>query len=100
MDDAAALVSSFSKRVFHFPKERAEELKNGEGKVVDLDGEKVGVYKDEDGNLHTVSANCPHMGCELSFNAEEKTWECPCHGSLFDCNGMLLNNPAGEGISS
>lgn len=37
---------------------------------------------------------CPHMGCKLSFNPDEGSWECPCHGSEFDKEGRLLNNPA------
>lgn len=37
---------------------------------------------------------CPHMGCRLEWNAEEGTWECPCHGSRFSGGGELLDNPA------
>ncbi|MFJ5553343.1 FAD-dependent oxidoreductase [Streptomyces sp. NPDC093225] len=37
---------------------------------------------------------CPHMGCELGFNAAERTWECPCHGSRFAESGALLQGPA------
>lgn len=43
---------------------------------------------------------CTHMGCVLKWNAQEKTWECPCHGSRFDEAGKLLDNPAAEGIES
>lgn len=37
---------------------------------------------------------CPHMGCRLEWNAEEGTWECPCHGSRFSGGGELQDNPA------
>ncbi len=37
---------------------------------------------------------CPHMGCALSWNEEEKSWDCPCHGSRFDMDGGLIDNPA------
>lgn len=37
---------------------------------------------------------CPHLGCALRWNAAEHTWDCPCHGSRFDENGKILNNPA------
>lgn len=37
---------------------------------------------------------CPHMGCALKWNAEESSWDCPCHGSRFDKSGKLRNNPA------
>ncbi|MBP0964140.1 MAG: FAD-dependent oxidoreductase [Oscillospiraceae bacterium] len=37
---------------------------------------------------------CPHMGCALKRNPEENSWDCPCHGSRFDKNGKLRDNPA------
>lgn len=37
---------------------------------------------------------CSHMGCELEWNEDEKSWDCPCHGSRFDEDGKLLDNPA------
>lgn len=37
---------------------------------------------------------CSHMGCELTWNPDEKSWDCPCHGSRFDADGNLLDNPA------
>lgn len=41
---------------------------------------------------------CPHMGCELVWNPDEKSWDCPCHGSRFEEDGTLLDNPAKRGI--
>lgn len=41
---------------------------------------------------------CPHMGCELVWNPDEKSWDCPCHGSRFDKAGKLLDNPAKTSI--
>ncbi len=37
---------------------------------------------------------CPHMGCALKYNSQEHSWDCPCHGSRFDQNGKLIENPA------
>ncbi len=37
---------------------------------------------------------CSHMGCELVWNPEEESWDCPCHGSRFNAEGSLLDNPA------
>ncbi len=46
-------------------------------------------------NLVTPTApRCPHMGCALKYNRQERSWDCPCHGSRFDENGKLINNPA------
>jgi len=30
----------------------------------------------------------------LKYNKEEHTWDCPCHGSRFEENGKLIENPA------
>lgn len=50
-------------------------------------------------NLLTPSEpRCPHMGCALKWNPQEHSWDCPCHGSRFDAEGNLLNNPATDGI--
>lgn len=37
---------------------------------------------------------CPHLGCSLKWNSAEHSWDCPCHGSRFDKNGTVLDNPA------
>lgn len=37
--------------------------------------------------------NCTHLGCTLNWNASDETWECPCHGSRFSKEGLVLNNP-------
>ncbi len=37
---------------------------------------------------------CPHMGCALKYNPEERSWDCPCHGSRFAEDGSLIDNPA------
>lgn len=52
-------------------------------------------------NLLTPSKpRCPHLGCALKWNQAERTWDCPCHGSRFDREGMLLNNPANGNLKS
>lgn len=46
-------------------------------------------------NLLTISKKrCPHLGCALKWNNAEHTWDCPCHGSRFEENGRVINNPA------
>lgn len=50
-------------------------------------------------NLLTPSAKrCQHMGCALKWNRNEHTWDCPCHGSRFEEDGKLINNPAMKDI--
>ena len=44
--------------------------------------------------------SCPHMGCALNWNPREHTWDCPCHGSRFEENGKLIDNPATDDLKS
>ena len=44
--------------------------------------------------LTPTSRRCPHLGCALKWNKAEHTWDCPCHGSRFEENGRLIDNPA------
>ncbi len=76
----------------------AEELERGHGGVVELGNEKVGVYKNDEGEIFAVSVKCPHLGCQLEFNPDELSWDCPCHGSRFDIYGNILDNPAQTNI--
>jgi len=76
------------------PKEQLEDITEEEGKVIEYEGQKIGVYKDSIGRFYGVDANCAHLGCELTFNDTEKTWDCPCHGSRFDIYGKNISEPA------
>ncbi|MBE5820922.1 MAG: FAD-dependent oxidoreductase, partial [Clostridiales bacterium] len=53
--------------------------------------------KSED-EIYAVKPYCTHLGCELSWNNLEKTWDCPCHGSRYDYEGNLLNEPSKKGL--
>lgn len=81
-----------SGKVAELPKDI--DVKNGEAKVVEVEGKKVGAYRDDNGVLHVVDTTCTHLGCELKWNDAEKTWECPCHGSRFTFDGNLIEGPA------
>ena len=76
------------------------DLGRGEASVVDSDEGPVGIYRDDDGDLHTVSAVCPHMGCHVEWNDGEDSWDCPCHGSRFDADGSVLHTPAVEDLET
>ena len=69
---------------FKLPNETLENLKKGEGKIIKINNHKIGVYKDNENHIYQVKPICSHLGCELSWNNLEKTWDCPCHGSRFD----------------
>lgn len=78
--------------------ESLEAIPNNEGGIVSVEGEKVGVYKDKDEQVYMVSVKCTHLGCQLEWNQDELTWDCPCHGSRFDYKGAVLDNPAMEDL--
>ena len=93
-EDAACSLKGLSKRFLEPGRIPADHIPPGHGGVAEVDGEKLGVYRDEKGELHTVVPKCPHMGCQLEWNPDEKSWDCPCHGSRFDIYGRLLAGPA------
>ena len=96
--DGTKAAAGLLKRAFAVPDHVLENLTIGEGGIVDMQGQKVGVYKREDGKVFTVSVRCPHLGCQLEWNAQEKSWDCPCHGSRFSYKGKLIDNPAQNDI--
>ena len=69
-------------------------IESGEGKILNIDGEKTGAYRDEEGELYFVNTTCTHMGCELNWNSAERSWDCPCHGSRFTYRGHIIQGPA------
>ncbi len=72
----------------------AEQIARGEGAVVRRGLTRVAIYVDEAGATHELSATCPHLGGVVSWNSAEKSWDCPCHGSRFDCHGKVVTGPA------
>lgn len=96
--EAGHAVKGLTRRMLRIPRKTADTLPAGHGGVVTIDGEKVGVYKDEQGQIYSVDIRCPHLGCQLEWNPDERSWDCPCHGSRFDYRGKLLSNPALEDL--
>ncbi len=72
------------------------KLNRDEGRIVEIDEDKFGAYKDTEGTLHLVDITCTHLGCELTWNCAERTWDCPCHGSRFNFKGEIIEGPAIE----
>src|SRR3712207_8971266 len=52
----------------------------GQGAIVTVDGDKVAAYRAESGELQLLSATCRHLGCLVTWNPAERSWDCPCHG--------------------
>jgi glycine/D-amino acid oxidase-like deaminating enzyme/nitrite reductase/ring-hydroxylating ferredoxin subunit len=77
----------------------AREIPRDSGAVVRQAAAKLAVYRGPDGKSHAFSAVCPHLGCVVQWNAAEKTWDCPCHGSRFDKLGKVVNGPANTDLA-
>jgi Rieske Fe-S protein len=69
-------------------------LGTGDGGICRRHGRAVAAYRDGGGNLHVMSPRCPHLKCFVAWNPLAKTWECPCHGSVFDAEGRMIHGPA------
>jgi glycine/D-amino acid oxidase-like deaminating enzyme/nitrite reductase/ring-hydroxylating ferredoxin subunit len=76
-----------------------DEIAKDSGAVMRRGLHKVAVYRDAQGALHERSAACPHLGCIVRWNGAGKTWDCPCHGSRFDCRGQVINGPANRDLA-
>lgn len=87
-------INSLIVRKLEVPQEEANQIQAGEGKIVEVNGQKIGIYKDEKGEVYKVNPICKHLGCELAWNNLEKTWDCPCHGSRYDYKGNLIYGPS------
>ena len=87
-------VNSLLVKKLEMPQEEANQIQNGEGKIVEINGQKIGIYKDNEGEIYKINPICKHLGCELSWNNLDKTWDCPCHGSRYDYKGNLIYGPS------
>jgi glycine/D-amino acid oxidase-like deaminating enzyme/nitrite reductase/ring-hydroxylating ferredoxin subunit len=70
------------------------ELGRDEAGIFMIDGKRTAAYRDAGGTLHAVSAVCTHLRCIVHWNAAERSWDCPCHGSRFSPSGEVINAPA------
>lgn len=74
----------------------AELLETGGAAVIEAGGQKTGVYKDGTGTFYYLDLHCTHLGCEVSWNDGDQTWDYPCHGSRFNAKGEVIAGPAAE----
>ena len=77
-----------------------DELKPGEAAILKIDGDNVAGYRDETGRLHALAAACTHMGCIVGWNENDRTWDCPCHGSRFALDGEVIHGPAVKALKA
>lgn len=93
-ENADVVAQFVSKKLAVEKIEGAAELACEEAKLVKYEGQSVALYKDQAGKLFAVNPSCPHISCSVGWNAAEKSWDCPCHGSRFSYTGELMTAPA------
>ena len=94
--DLVTTAKNFIAQRVDIPEETLKSIKNGHGGIVEHNGQKVGAYKDNDGKVYTVSTKCAHLGCEVKWNADDLTWDCPCHGSRYNYEGIWIESPTNK----
>ncbi len=88
------VVTSWTVEKIKVPEEKLRDIAKGEGGLIEFEDKKVGAYRDESGKVYIVKPVCSHLGCELTWNNLEKTWDCPCHGSRFGYDGKSIYDPS------
>ncbi|AKB13949.1 Glycine/D-amino acid oxidase [Methanosarcina thermophila] len=74
------------------------EVEPGQGVLVEKGEDKMAVYRDPQGILYTLNPACRHMGCTVSWNDADRTWDCHCHGSRYNARGEVIQSPAVYGL--
>lgn len=88
------VITSWTVEKLKIPDEKLQDIKPGTGGLIEWEDKKVGAYREENGKLYIVKPVCSHLGCELTWNTLEKTWDCPCHGSRFTYKGESIYDPS------
>ncbi len=76
-------IKGLGKRVLFIPGKEAEDILPGQAGVVLYKGKKAGVYKDMEGKIYAVDIRCPHLGCQLEWNAAELSRDLICGQEVF-----------------
>jgi arsenite oxidase small subunit len=52
------------------------------------------------GDIVAFSTLCTHMGCPVSYDAQQRIFKCPCHFSMFDAelSGQMICGQATENL--
>ena len=88
------VVKSFITNRIKIPIEKLSSIEKDNGGIIKINGKTVGIYKDKEGRVFAVNPTCTHLGCLLTWNNVDKTWDCPCHGSRFNYCGENIYDPA------
>jgi nitrite reductase/ring-hydroxylating ferredoxin subunit len=98
-ENVSALKHFIGDRLHTDDRDAIEQLPAGDGTVARVSGQDIAAFRDDNGELHAVSAVCTHLGCLVNFNSAERSWDCPCHGSRFTIDGEVLEGPAVDDLA-
>ena len=93
------VVAAFANDLLNVDAKKFDRIGPGQGAIIKYKGHRVGASRDDKGKVHLVSGICPHMGCSLKWNKDDRSFDCPCHGSRFDTKGGIINGPATKSCS-
>lgn len=92
--EAGNMASQYLDRLTASDLKNTDDLLPGEGNILSSGLKKIAVYRNFDNTLTAFSAVCPHLGCIVQWNKDEKSFDCPCHGSRFATDGTVINGPS------
>ena len=72
---------------------------NEKGSILNEDLEVIVVRNPETERIVALNSVCPHAGCNVKWEDDDKNLKCPCHDSEFAIDGKLLEGPAREGLA-
>jgi Rieske Fe-S protein len=94
LQEAGNMAAQYTEWLTSGDVESCAALQIGQGAIVSSGLKKIAAYRDNQNQLHTCTAVCPHLGAILQWNEAEKTFDCPAHGSRFTTSGKVVNGPA------
>lgn len=97
---ASQVFKSFVSNRIKVPSHTLLSIDKGNGGIIKINGTNVGIYRDTNGAVYAVNPTCTHLGCQLTWNNLDKTWDCPCHGSRFDYTGKNIYDPAFKNLDT
>jgi len=74
------------------------KLKPGQAEYVEFQGLQIVVLVTEEGP-RVFSASCPHLGCNVVWEASKGMFHCPCHGAVFDSSGQVVSGPVSASLT-
>ena len=97
---ASQVFKSFVTNRIKVPHHTLLAIEKNNGGIIKVNGTNVGIFKDNNGKVYAVNPTCTHLGCLLTWNNLDKTWDCPCHGSRFDYTGKNIYDPAFKNLDT